>query len=68
LRHSSVRPSGSPAKVFSSSRSKTEPGAATLENMVAHDRTFQYNEDEKRFTEELNRLIGRTWEHAAKLP
>ena len=33
----------------------------------AHERSFQYNEDEKRFAEELQRLLGHTWEHAAKL-
>ena len=34
--------------------------------VFARERSFQYNEDEKRFTEELQRLLGHTWEHAAK--
>jgi hypothetical protein len=34
---------------------------------LAHERTFQYGADEKRFTEELQRLLGHTWEGSAKL-
>jgi len=35
---------------------------------LEHERSFQYGADEKRFTEELQRLLGHRWEHAAKLP
>jgi hypothetical protein len=28
---------------------------------------LQYNAEEKRFTEELQRLLGHTWDHASKL-
>jgi hypothetical protein len=34
----------------------------------AHERGFQYNRDEKRFTEVLQRLLGHTWKHTAKIP
>jgi len=33
----------------------------------AHERSFQYGADEKRALEELQRLVGHTWEHALKL-
>lgn len=33
----------------------------------AHEHSWQYNSEEKRFTEELQRLLGHGWEHAAKL-
>jgi hypothetical protein len=34
----------------------------------AHERSWQYGADDNRFPEELQRLLGHTWEHAAKLP
>lgn len=33
----------------------------------AHEHSWQYNSEEKRFTDELQRLFGHGWEHAAKL-
>jgi hypothetical protein len=34
---------------------------------LAHQRDSYYRAEEKRFTDELQRLFGHTWEHAAKL-
>ena len=33
----------------------------------AHEHSWQYGSEEKRFPKELQRLLGHTWEHAAKL-
>lgn len=34
---------------------------------LAHEQSWQYNSEEKRFTEELQRLLGHAWELASKL-
>ena len=35
--------------------------------VFAHERSFQYGADDKRMQDELQRLLGHTWEHASKL-